>query len=95
MPKAPKSFRESERKAEREQQRGNCVQRGYDWQWMQISKMKRQRDPVCEYCHEAVAEDVDHVIPFKGINDPLRTDWNNLRSTCRKCHAAKTGKQSG
>jgi 5-methylcytosine-specific restriction protein A len=94
MPSAPKTFRSSERKKEREQFRGNCVKRGYDWQWMKISKMYRSQYPVCEVCNDAAADDVDHVIPFNGVNDPLRTDWKNLRSICRTCHNRKTRRQN-
>ena len=90
MPSAPKTFRSSERKKEREQFRGNCAERGYDWHWMKISKMYRDSHPVCEVCRNAIAEDVDHKDGFNGINDPRRTDVSNLQSICRACHNKKT-----
>lgn len=93
MPKAPKVFRQKERRREREESRGNCVQRGYDWEWMKISKLYRQSHAVCEICNDAVAVDVDHIIPFRGVGDPLRTDWHNLQAVCRSCHRRKTDLQ--
>ena len=90
MPSSPKTFRRAERAKEREQFRGNCVERGYDWQWMKISKLYRDATPVCEVCKAAVAVDVDHKEAFNGINDPKRTAIDNLQSICRQCHNKKT-----
>jgi 5-methylcytosine-specific restriction protein A len=70
--------------------RGTNKQRGYDEHWARISKMKRQDNPVCEVCHDAPATEVDHVVPFHGPSDPLRTQWSNLQSICRQCHNKKT-----
>ena len=86
MPTSPQTFG----KKQREERRGTKQQRGYGGEWERISKLKRQVNPVCEYCNDAPAEDVDHVIPFTSIKDPRRTDWQNLRSTCRACHNRKT-----
>ena len=94
MPTSPRSFRSQERKQQREQFRGNCVERGYDAHWMRISKMIRAQRPVCEMCNDAPSEDVDHIIPFNGLKDPLRTDVQNLMAICRRCHRAKTARQN-
>ena len=93
MPHAPKSFKHELRQQQREQYRGTKQQRGYGGEWERISKMKRQQTPVCEVCTDAPADDVDHIVPFNGLNDPLRTDWSNLQSICRACHRVKTGRQ--
>lgn len=90
MPTAPKTFRHVERKREREEFRGSKQARGYGGEWERISRLKRTQCPVCEMCNDAVADDVDHVIPFNGVNDPLRTEWQNIRSICRACHNVKT-----
>ena len=74
----------------RERRRGTNKQRGYDWQWAQLSRMKRQEQPVCEVCRIRAATEVDHIKPFDGPNDPLRTQWDNLQSICRECHHRKT-----
>jgi 5-methylcytosine-specific restriction endonuclease McrA len=89
MPKAPKAFGGQRRR----EYRGTKQQRGYGGEWERISKLKRQQDPVCEICRQALAVDVDHIKPFKGVNDPLRTQWSNLQSVCRSCHNAKTASQ--
>ena len=78
------------RKAVVDAARGTNKQRGYDEHWARISRMKRQECPVCQVCNDAAATEVDHIIPFNGPNDPLRTQWSNLQSICRQCHNRKT-----
>ena len=90
MPQSPKTFRRRERRREVEELRGTSTQRGYDKHWSRISLAYRAHHPVCEICNDAVAVDVDHIKPFKGIGDPLRTDVINLQSVCRACHNEKT-----
>jgi 5-methylcytosine-specific restriction endonuclease McrA len=90
MPSSPKTFRSSERAKEREQFRGSKQSRGYGGEWERISRMKRQQTPVCEVCNDATADDVDHIVPFNGVHDPKRTEWQNLQSICRRCHNGKT-----
>jgi len=74
----------------RERRRGTNKQRGYDHQWAQISRMKRDTSPICEVCRIEAATEVDHIKPFDGPDDPLRTDWSNLQSICKPCHRKKT-----
>jgi 5-methylcytosine-specific restriction endonuclease McrA len=90
MPTAPQSFRAKERAEQRERFRGTKQQRGYGGEWERISLMKRRECPVCEVCRNAPADDVDHIVPFNGVNDPKRTEWQNLQSICRACHNGKT-----
>jgi len=51
-------------------------------------------NPLCVHCTEegrtTAAQDVDHIKPFKGKDDPLRLDWDNLQGLCRKHHNRKT-----
>lgn len=95
MPKSPPMFRAKERKRQVEVDRGTKQQRGYGGEWSRISRMYRSDHPVCEICKDEVAVDVDHIQPFSGRNDSLRTDWQNLQSVCRSCHRAKTERQNG
>ena len=90
MPSSPRTFRSKERKKEREEFRGSKQSRGYGGEWERISRMKRQQTPVCEVCNDATADDVDHIVPFNGVADPKRTEWQNLQSICRRCHNGKT-----
>lgn len=90
MPSSPKTFRQQERKRQKEQYRGTKQSRGYGGEWERISLAYRAANPVCEMCHNAVSVDVDHIQPFDGVNDPNRTDWQNLQALCRACHNGKT-----
>lgn len=90
MPTAPESFAKRHMRRKREEARGTKQQRGYGGEWERISRLYRDRNPVCEMCCDAAADDVDHIRPFNGVNDPKRTEWANLQSLCRKCHNIKT-----
>lgn len=55
----------------------------------------------CAYCNtlDSIAKPmhfaVDHFVPrevFKGKNDSLDTDYNNLMYACEKCNLAKSSK---
>ena len=69
--------------------------RGYDNHWAAISRMVRAQHPVCQICENAASVDVDHIIPFRGLRDPLRTDRSNLQAVCRQCHNRKTHGEGG
>lgn len=73
--------------------RASSTERGYDTHWNRLARMFRNQHPTCQVCHDAPAVDVDHIIPFRGLCDPLRTDVRNLQSICRPCHRAKTATQ--
>ncbi len=68
-------------------------ERGYGGQWSRLSLMIRKQRPLCEHCTAAPSEEVDHIVPFSGLNDPLRFDVTNLQALCRPCHHAKTKQQ--
>ena len=80
-----------EQYASYDRKRGNSYQRGYDERWRKVSKYYRTMHPICEYqirCKGALATEVDHVIPLD--EGGLKYEWENLKSTCRRCHTAKT-----
>ena len=89
MPKASQTFKGTAKST----LTGTPSQRGYDYQWQKLSRHIRQQRPVCEVCRNAASEDVDHVIPFLTLADPLRLDVRNLRAICRQCHTLKTRRQ--
>lgn len=68
--------------------------RGYDSDWDRLRKRYRDDNPLCEMCLKRGVvrpmHEVDHIVPFKGKDDPLRLDETNLQSLCRPCHATKT-----
>lgn len=101
MPNAPRTFRppgmerqSSGKPAPRIDHRESAWQRGYDGDWIAVRDKHRNENPLCEHCLlEGITrpmKEVDHIIPFKGKDDPLRLDQNNLQSLCRQCHAKKT-----
>ena len=90
MPESAPIHGQPERRKQREQARGTPAERGYDYEWSKVSARIRREEPVCQICNDAPSEDVDHIIEFQGIDDPLRMDRNNLRAVCRACHNKKT-----
>lgn len=86
------------RQSKSERERPSSRERGYDWQWEQLSEQFRIQNPLCEHCQSIgrlePAREVDHIIPFQSHDDPLRLDWNNLQGLCRTCHAKKTRRTS-
>ena len=68
--------------------------RGYDRAWQRLRLWYLRRHPLCEECRRAdkvvPAEQVHHVVAFKGKDDPLRLDPTNLEALCVSCHNRKT-----
>jgi 5-methylcytosine-specific restriction endonuclease McrA len=61
-----------------------------DWTWLKLSRLQRQREPLCERCAAAgrlaFAELVHHKIPITEETRHLMYDVANLESLCRPCH---------
>ena len=80
-----------------DKERGTRQQRGYGEDWQRLRKAKLAANPLCEeHKKDGVpqsATEVHHTVPFNGINDPLRLDWNNLQSVCAECHRKKTARR--
>jgi len=60
--------------------------------WKKLRAYKRAADPLCEDClargDMTPMRDVDHVVPLMTRPD-LALVTENLRSLCKRCHAAK------
>ena len=72
--------------------RGSSAARGYDFAGEKHSDLKIATDPISEIrmnCQGSIATEVDHIIPFRSKDDPLRLDRNNLQSACKPCNSAK------
>jgi len=86
--------RRQERGRRRRDRRRSSAKRGYDAAWRRLRDAYVAEHPECEDCLlrglHTPAREVDHVIPFQGLGDPLRLDKRNLRSLCRRHHARKT-----
>lgn len=70
--------------------RGTNKERGYSTDWNKLRNAYITEHPLCERCeeqgHVTEATEVNHKIPFSGVDDPLRLDPNNLESVCTPCH---------
>ena len=75
--------------------RGTRQERGYDNDWIKLEARKKEANPFCEQCERegriVPTDQVHHIVAFKGRDDPLRLDWDNLESLCTACHAKETG----
>jgi len=78
----------------RDKHKGSRHERGYDGDWERVRNAYINTHTLCEICEQedrvTPAEDVDHKIPFRGLNDPLRLLWSNLQSICRPHHTQKS-----
>jgi len=98
MPSKPTPFREQRHKpkAIKHESRCSAVDRGYDWTWHKLRQQHITYFPLCEHCERegktVKGDEVDHIVPFDGPNDPLRLTASNLQTLCRSCHAAKTAR---
>jgi 5-methylcytosine-specific restriction enzyme A len=74
---------------------GSRTARGYDerYQRLRLWFMKQPDNVLCRYClregHVEIATDCDHIVPFRGLHDPLRLDPHNLQPLCARCHGRK------
>lgn len=82
---------------DRDKQRGTRQERGYGQDWVNLTQIKLGRDPLCEPClrneYTTEATQVHHIVPFRGLDDPLRLDWDNLESICETCHVRLSAKE--
>ena len=55
--------------------------------------MNQPENILCRHCKQrglrVLATDCDHVVPFRGVDDLLRLDVNNLAPLCEDCHASQ------
>jgi 5-methylcytosine-specific restriction protein A len=65
------------------------AERGYDWQWRQLSERIRKDRPLCEHCLAKgkvwPATECHHKIKIKDAPH-LRLDPDNIMSVCSACH---------
>ena len=97
MATSPKTHRRSRHKTSRVDLRPGASVRGYGTDWRRLRQWYARRQPLCEDClaRDIVTpmQEVDHVRPFSGKDDPLRLDADNLRSLCRSCHRRKHARE--
>lgn len=66
--------------------------------WRKIRQRHVSKQPLCASCERAgrttPAQEVDHIVPWRGDVRLLRAGWN-LQSLCRSCHHEKTRADEG
>jgi 5-methylcytosine-specific restriction protein A len=72
----------------------SAAARGYDGAWRALRREVLSATPICVLCRQRRATEVDHIVAFRGLHDPLRLARSNLRSVCRPCHRSRTARQS-
>lgn len=101
MPVSPQRFRARPRSSaspRRETtQREGSAERGYDATWTTFREAVIHDHATCEHCWRfdsrvVPTDEVDHIIPITGPDDPLRLDHTNVRGLCRRHHARKTAR---
>ena len=79
----------------RDRTHGSRTQRGYDEHWQRLRAwfIRQPENVLCHLCEAEgfvkLAREVDHIVPFRNVRDPLRLDANNLQSLCVRHHREK------
>jgi 5-methylcytosine-specific restriction protein A len=80
---------------ERTLRQGTRHERGYDNQWVKLRDwfIKQPENALCRMCEQEgraiESAEVDHIVPFRGLDDPLRLDPTNLQGLCKTHHHQK------
>lgn len=99
MPWKPKQHRPSHAplaRRQRDANRANSCQRGYDAQWRKARLQWLAEHPLCEECERqgltTVATVVDHRVPHRGDAELFWDSAHNWQSLCVYHHNRKTAK---
>lgn len=100
--RAHQAREQDRREHERQLERLNPHQRGYNREWRKISKQFLDAHPLCagfdSVCEErgriTPATDVDHIVPHRG-NLRIFWDQSNWQALCHTCHSRKTAREDG
>ena len=78
-----------------EARRGSRIARGYDAAYLKLRAwfVQQPENQLCVMCTKegrvTLMAEVDHVRPFRGLQDPLRLDPKNLQGLCIYHHRQK------
>jgi 5-methylcytosine-specific restriction protein A len=76
------------------QTRGSAHARGYTAAWQAYSRRYRYEHPWCVLClkdgKQRITQQVDHISPVSGPQDPSFWDPMNHQALCTPCHSRKT-----
>jgi 5-methylcytosine-specific restriction endonuclease McrA len=56
--------------------------------WAMFRRAKLNRDPICEICDAALANEVHHKVAMEDGGAPY--SFANVVSTCKPCHSRET-----
>ena len=70
-------------------ERGSAATRGYGPRWLRFRQMFLAEFPLCANCGRG-AEEVHHLIPVSGPDDPTFFDPSHVVALCKPCHSAET-----
>ena len=73
-------------------ERGSAATRGYDSRWARFRSMYLAEHPLCGCGCGRAAEEIHHIVPVKGPDDPLFYEESNLLAMSKGCHSAVTQK---
>ena len=78
-----------------ERDRGSSSARGYDRTWQRLRLQVLSEEPLCLFCQTkdrvVAATEVDHIKTIRECPE-MRLVRSNLRSLCKPCHCAWTGR---
>jgi len=85
---------ETKRRKASDDRRGSASSRGYGSRWRRVRLVQLAKEPLCRMCADlgttTAAREVDHI-----DGDPRNNNRRNLRSLCKSCHSARTGRDQG
>lgn len=91
---AERAEREREKTRAYDRRRGSSTARGYDWRWRKYSERFLWKHPVCACGCGQPAEEVDHIEPVTGPDDPRFWDPTNHQALSKTCHSRKTAREN-
>lgn len=89
MPKGPGTHKPGGKTKSNARHDQTRTQRGYDNNWLRLSRLCLTDEPYCRYCARegrvTLAQVSDHIIPIR-IRPDLRLVRENIQSLCKLCH---------
>ncbi len=83
--------------ARNQEGRPSAAKRGYGAKWQRKRKafLKRPANRICHCGCGRASNDVDHIQPVTGPQDPLFWDETNWQPLHHGCHSSKTNREDG
>lgn len=77
------------KQAKRDELRGTRTERGYDNDWLRLSRAAIKQQPWCSECGSGEDLTADHVIP---LGQGGLSEKSNVRVLCRRCNGRKAAR---